>query len=98
MHRRERLVEIESILTLEIANAKSPEGNPHFLNEATRNAELFLRLQHDEDAKQIKELLDRIDEQRARLSAHVKLLRGEFKLHLLDRQAMNVAPTISAIA
>ncbi|MDQ3257101.1 MAG: hypothetical protein M3R15_24950 [Acidobacteriota bacterium] len=87
MHLRERLVEIKSILTLDIANAKSVEGNPHFSNEATRNAELVLRLQHDEDAKQMKEMLDRADERRARLSAHVELLRGEFKLHLLDRQA-----------
>lgn len=84
---RERLAEIESILTLEIANAKSPEGKPLFSNEATRAAELILRLRDDADAKQIKELLARADERRARLSARQERLRGEFKLQLLDRQA-----------
>ena len=44
MHQRVRLVENESNLTLEIANAKSPEGKPHFSNEATRNAEQVLNL------------------------------------------------------
>jgi len=47
-------------------------------------AELVLRLRDHEDAKQIKELLDRADERRARLSSHLERLRGEFMLHLLD--------------
>lgn len=84
---RERLAEIESILTLEIANAKSPEGKPLYSNAATRTAELVLRLRGCADAKQIKELLTRADERRARLSAQQEGLRGEFKLHLLDKQA-----------
>jgi len=45
---RERLAEIESILTLEIAGAKSPEGKPLYSNEAVRSAELILRLRDSE--------------------------------------------------
>lgn len=84
---RERLVEIEAILTLEIANAKTPEGKPLYSNEVTRNAELVLRLRDNEDAAEIKQSLEHADEKRARLLARLEHLRGEFKLHLLDRQA-----------
>jgi len=84
---RERLAEIESILTLEIAGAKSSEGKPLYSNEAARNAELILRLRDSEDATQIKGLLERADEKKARLLAHLERLRGEFKLYLVERQA-----------
>ncbi len=83
---RERLTEIESILTLEIANVKSVEGKPLYSNEVTRAAELFLRLHRCEDAKQIKDLLACADERRARLLAQQERLRGEFKLHLAHKQ------------
>jgi len=84
---RERLAGIEAILTLEIINAKTPEGKPLYSNEATRNAELILRLRDNDDAVEIKRMLERADERRAGLLAHVERLRGEFKLFLLDRQA-----------
>ncbi len=83
---RERVAEIEAILTLEIANAKTPEGKPLYSNEAMRSAELVLRLRDNEDATEIKQSLGRADEKRARLLARLEHLRGEFKLHLLDRQ------------
>jgi len=82
---RERLAEIESILTLEIANAKSTEGKPLYSNEATRVAELVLRLRDDSDAKQVKDLLARADERRAQLLAQQERLRGELKLHLVHK-------------
>ncbi len=88
---RERLGEIEVILTLEIINAKTPEGKPLYSNEAARNAELILRLRDNEDAAEIKRMLERADERRAELLAHVERLRGEFKLFLLDRQAEIIA-------
>lgn len=84
---RERLAEIGSILTLEIAGAKSPEGKPLYSNEAVRSAELILRLRDNGDAKEIKELLERADEKKVRLLAHLERLRGEFKLYLVERQA-----------
>ncbi len=84
---RERLAEIEAILTLEIINAKTPEGKPLYSNEAARNAELIRRLKDNEDAVEIKRMLERADERRAGLLAHVERSRGEFKLFLLDRQA-----------
>jgi hypothetical protein len=83
---RERLTEMESILTLEIANAKSTEGKLLYSNEATRAAELCLRLGRCEDAKQIKDLLARADERRTQLLAQQERLRGEFKLHLVHKQ------------
>ena len=88
---RERLAEIESILTLEIAGAKSPEGKPLYSNEAVRSAELVLRLREHEDASQIKGLLERADEKKARLLVHLERLRGEFKLYLVERQAEAIA-------
>lgn len=84
---RERLAEIESILTLEIAGAKSPEGKPLYSNDSVRSAELILSLRGNEDAAQIKGLLERTDERKTRLQAHLERLRGEFKLYLVERQA-----------
>lgn len=96
---RERLAEIESILTLEIAGAKSPEGKPLYSNDSVRNAELILRLRGTEDAAHIKQLLVRADEKKTRLLAHLERLRGELKLHLVERQAETLAAAnTSAIA
>ena len=94
---RERLAEIESILTLEIAGAKSPEGKPLYSNEATRSAELTLRLRDNKDAAQIKGLLERADGKKTRLLAHLERLRGEFKLLLIERQAEIIAATSTSL-
>lgn len=88
---RERLAAIEAILTLEIINAKTPEGKPLYSNEAARNAELILRLRDNEDATEIKRMLEHADERRAGLLAHVERLRGEFKLYMVERQAETLA-------
>jgi hypothetical protein len=88
---RERLAEIESILTLEVAGAKSPEGKPLYSNEAARSAELTLRLRGHEDAAQIRGLLERADDKKTRLLARLERLRGEFKLLLVERQAETAA-------
>lgn len=96
-HQRERLAEIEAILTVEIAGAKSPEGKPLYSNETARCAELVLRLRDNEDVTQIKELLERADEKKMRLQAHLERLRGEFKLYLVERQAETLA-AVSASA
>lgn len=95
---RERLAEIESILTLEIAGAKSPEGKPLYSNEAVRSAELTLRLRGHGDAAQIKGLLERADEKKTRLLAHLERLRGEFKLYLVERQAEIAATTGASLS
>jgi len=94
---RERLAEIEAILTLEIVGAKSPEGKPLYSNEAARGAELVLRLRDNEDAAVIKQLLERADERRARLLAHIERSRGEFKLYLVERQAEIAAATSTSL-
>lgn len=95
---RERFAEIESILTLEIANAKSAEGKPHYSNEASRSAELTLRLRDNEDATEIKRMLERADESRNQKLARLERLRGEFKIHLLDKQAEIASHTNSLVS
>ncbi len=84
---RERFAAIEAILTLEITNAKAPEGKPLYTNEATRAATLTLRLQESSEATEIKRMLARADECRNELVARIERLRGEFKIALLERQA-----------
>lgn len=95
---RERLAETESLLTLEINNAKTPEGKALYSNEATRNAELTLRLRDEPEAMEIKRMLERADERRTRQLAQLERLRGEFKLHLVERQAEIVAHGAPAVA
>ncbi len=77
---RERLVEIEAIETLEIANAKTPEGKPLYSNEATRSATLVLRLRESAEAAEIKRMIEQAEDRRIRLVARLEHLRGEFKL------------------
>lgn len=84
---RERFASIEAILTLEITNAKTPEGKPLYTNEATRAATLTLRLQESSEATEIKQMLARADERRNEHVARIERLRGEFKIALLERQA-----------
>jgi ribosomal 50S subunit-associated protein YjgA (DUF615 family) len=84
---RERLAEIEAIETLAIANAKTSEGKPQFSNEATRSAELVLRLGRNDDVVAIKRTLAQLEGERAKSSARVERMRGEFKIALLERQA-----------
>lgn len=95
---RERLAETESLLTLEINNAKTPEGKALYSNEATRNAALTLRLRDEPEAMEIKRMLERADERRTRQLAQLERLRGEFKLHLVERQAEIVAHGAPAVA
>ncbi len=94
---RERLAEIESILTLEVANAKSKDGKPLYSNEAIRNAELAVRLGANVDATEIKRMLERADEGRSRQLGRLERLRGGFKIHWLDRQAEIAACCCSLI-
>ncbi len=84
---RERLAEMEAIFTLEILNARTPEGKPLYSNEAARSAELTLRMRRSEDVIELKRDAAQADEHRGRLLARLERLRGEFKLVLTERQA-----------
>lgn len=84
---RERLGEIEAIETLEIVNAKTPEGKPQFSNESTRSAELVLRLRQNQGAAELKQALTQHEQQRSQMQARLERLRGDFKIALLERQA-----------
>ena len=91
---RERIAEIEAIETLEIVNAKTPEGKPQFSNESTRNAELVLRLRQNKDTVELKQMLTAHEQQRAQMLARLERLRGDFKIALLERQADIAAKSI----
>lgn len=91
---RERIAEIEAIETLEIVNAKTPEGKPQFSNESTRNAELVIRMRQNKDALELKQTLTGCEQQRAQMLARLERLRGDFKIALLERQADIAAKSI----
>ncbi len=46
---------------------------------------MYLAREHDEHFEG--EYIERADEKKARLLAHLERLRGEFKLYLVERQA-----------
>ncbi len=84
---RERLAATESLIIQAIAAAKTPEGKPQFSNESVRAAELILRMRNDGEAVSLKEQIERGEMQRQQHLARLERLRGEFKIHLLERQA-----------
>lgn len=84
---RERLAATESLIILDIAAAKTPEGKPQFSNEVLRAAELTLRVNDDPEARNLKQQIERGEMQKQQHLARLERLRGEFKIHLLDRQA-----------
>ncbi len=95
---RERLAATEAIIIQDIAAAKTPEGKPQFTNESVRAAELTLRMRDDVEAADIKAQIERGEMQKQQQLARLERLRGEFKIHLLDRQAEIAALTISNVA
>lgn len=95
---RERMNEIEIVETLDIAAAKNGEGKPLYSNETTRSAALALRLVGNEDYTELKETLARAERKRQELTARLERLRGEFKLYLVERQAVAVTAAASASA
>ncbi len=84
---RERLAATEAFITQDIAAAKTPEGKPQFSNESIRSAELTLRMRNDGEAVSLKEQIERGEMLRQQCLARLERLRGEFKIHLLERQA-----------
>ncbi len=84
---RERLAVTESLIIQDIAAAKTTEGKPQFSNESVRAAELNLRMKDDGDAADLKVQIERGEMHKQQHLARLERLRGEFKLHLLDRQA-----------
>ncbi len=95
---RERLAATESLIIQDIAAAKTPEGKPQFSNESVRAAELILRMRADAEATDLKVRIERGKMQKQQQLARLERLRGEFKLHLLDRQAEIAARTMSNTA
>ncbi len=94
---RERLAATESVITQDIAAAKTPEGKPQFSNESVRAAELTLRMRDDTEAADLKAQIERGEMQKQQYLARLERLRGEFKLHLLDRQAEITARSETSI-
>jgi len=94
---RERLAATESLIIQDIAVAKTPEGRPQFSNESVRAAELTLRMRDDAEATDIKAQIERGEMQRQQHLARLERLRGEFKIHLLERQAEIAAATSTSL-
>lgn len=84
---RERLAATEAIIIQDIAAAKTAEGKPQFSNESVRAAELTLRMRDDAEACDLKQQIERGETQKQQHLARLERLRGEFKIHLLERQA-----------
>ncbi len=95
---RERLSATEAIIIQDIAAAKTPEGKPQFSNVSVRAAELTLRMRDDVEAADIKAQIERGEMQRQQHLARLERLRGEFKIHLLERQAEIAAATSTSLS
>lgn len=97
-HLREQIAEVEAIEQLEIINAKNGESKPLFTNETARGAALTLRLRENAEARELKKMLEEQEQRRSLLAARLERLRGEFKLHLLDRHSEIIAHSTPIIA
>jgi len=94
---RERLAATEAIIIQDIAAAKTPDGKSQFSNESARAAELTLRIRDDAEAADIKAQIERGEMQKQQHLARLERLRGEFKIHLLERQAEIAAATSTSL-
>ncbi len=83
---REQIGLKESAATLEILNARDEEGRPLYSNETARGAALALALAANPKHTELKRRLAAAETERAELLANLERARGEFRLHLLDRQ------------
>jgi hypothetical protein len=83
---REQLGLRESTATLEILGAKDEQGKPLYSNETTRGAAMKLALASNNQYQELSSRIAAVEQERAELMASVERLRGEFRLHVLDKQ------------
>ena len=83
---REQVELRESAATLEILNARDEQGRALYSNETARNAAIKLALSSNNNYQDLERRLTAAETERAQLLARLERLRGEFRLHLLDRQ------------
>jgi hypothetical protein len=76
----------QSAATLEILNAKDENARPLYSNETARSAAIKLALAANPRYQELERKLSAAEMDRAQAFAGLERLRGEFKLHLLDRQ------------
>ena len=83
---REQIDVIEHLITLEVLNARAADGKPAYSNETARAAAIKSRLLEHEQHRQLRRHLLDLEQAKAEALARLERARGEFKLHLLDRQ------------
>jgi hypothetical protein len=85
---REAIDRIELEECALVLDEKDEAGKPKYSNETARKAALAARMASHADYSQLKSLLKVAESSKALLGAKLERLRGEFKLHLLDRLAV----------
>ncbi len=83
---REQVDLRESAATLEVLNARDEQGRALYSNETARSAAIKLALASNNNYQELDRKLIAAETERAQLLARLERLRGEFRLHLLDRQ------------
>ncbi len=83
---REQVTLRESAATLEVLNARDEQGRALYSNETARNAAIKLALSSNNNYQELERRLTAAETERSQLLARIERLRGEFRLHLLDRQ------------
>ncbi len=83
---REQVDLRESAATLEVLNARDEQGRSLYSNETARNAAIKLALSSNNNYQELERRLIVAETERSQLLARIERLRGEFRLHLLDRQ------------
>ncbi len=83
---REQVDLRESAATLEVLNARDEQGRSLYSNETARNAAIKLALSSNNNYQDLERKLTAAETERSQLLARLERLRGEFRLHLLDRQ------------
>lgn len=83
---REQIDLRESAATLEVLNARDEQGRALYSNETARNAAIKLALASNNNFQDLDRKLVAAETERAQLLARLERLRGEFRLHLLDRR------------
>jgi hypothetical protein len=77
---------IEARELLAITQERNTQGKALFGNEEMRAAALVIRLSESDEHFQTLTRITTIEIERANINAEIERLRGEFKLHLLNRR------------
>lgn len=83
---RDTISHSEAVLSLDVLTATNEQGKPLYSNETARSSALTLAKRDNAELQSLTAELHTLELRRAELLANLERLRGEFKLHLLDRQ------------